>query len=255
MSAAILAMRRARFVALIYLLGALLFLAGCKTIQQPWAWVDEPENQVWMPVTIELLGRTVTFSVPDSDSRMGTNTITALGEGVEEREGRIWVPNSSASAPVSGLAGFFWERYWGGYFRPDVDNYYLVVRVWHHDRAPSLFDLTPAQRKERLVQDHNDGFDDSEYGQWSKSVFNVELHESSQGYIWTNESSPARVKYSEEFKIPITVRHELEFDFYYRMDDDEGKSNTKDWYERRKALSRKILDTVRITPEPKLPSD
>lgn len=248
-------MQLARSIGFAVVLVGAIAVAGCKTIQNPWAWVDEPENQAWKPVTIELLGRTVTFSVPDSDSRHGTNTIMVFSEGVEEREGQIWVPNSSASAPVSGIAGFYWERYWGGYFRPDVDNYFLVVRVWHHDRAPSLFDLTPTQRKVRLVEEHNDGFDDSEYGQWRKSGFKVDLHASSQGYIWTNESSPARVKYSEEFKIPITVRHELEFDFYYRMDDEEGESNTEEWYERRKALSRKILDTVKISPEPPLPSD
>lgn len=223
---------------------------GCKSIQEPWAWMDEPNDQTWIDMQIEVFGRTVYFSVPDSSNGVGTSAIRTMRFEESRTDNHITVPIEYWSARATRITGFDWERYWGGYFSEDQRNYALSLSVEFAGDDVELLDETIVERQERRKQDYLSLFKDSdpEYAQWKRDMFKIGRYKSSQGYVWTVENWPPRVLSFETFVIPISDRHEITFDFYYRMENGEPQ-NSEAWYERRKAISRKILDTVRIEPE------
>ena len=105
---------------------------------------------------------------------------------------------------------------------------------------------------DRTRANYYSGFQDNDYGRWRKALFEIEPYASSQGYRWTVERWGSNSRDNERFKIPITDVHEVEFAFYYRMDDIKPV-NDEAWYQRRIKLARQILDSVRIKPELNIP--
>lgn len=237
---------------LVVMAPGLALVAACKSIQDPWYWLDEPDNQVWVPVTVEAYGRTIEFSIPDSAPALGSNVIATPRLGKTREDNTIVVPLDSFNLPAKNCAAFIWEHYWGGFRWDDVINFQLFVTLIRADDVDKLLDLTVEERMERTRADYYGDFQDNDFGRWKKDLFQIEPYASSQGYRWTLERWGPNPRDNERFKIPITDVHELELSFYYRMNELKPV-NDEAWYQRRIKLARQILDSVRITPELNLP--
>ena len=96
-------------------------------------------------------------------------------------------------------------------------------------------------------------YEDFEPGRWRDVVLErliVEDYQSKQGYIWVVENKPTVKSFHEQFKLPISDHRQLVVWFWYNEDWVEGHPG---WLERRKALSRRILDSVRLSEPTRLP--
>jgi hypothetical protein len=103
------------------------------------------------------------------------------------------------------------------------------------------------QERIRTVKKHYEDFDE---GQWRDYVLEnlfAEEYQSRQGYQWVVQNLPTVMRYHEVFKLPVSEEHQLVVWFWYN---ENWVKDHPDWFERRKALSRRILDTVRLS-EPK----
>jgi hypothetical protein len=84
-------------------------------------------------------------------------------------------------------------------------------------------------------------------GKWREIVLkNLKIveYESNQGIHWLLENLPTVMQHHEVFSVPISDEHELIVWFWYNED---WVKDHPEWYERRKALSRRILDSVRLS--------
>ncbi len=233
-------------------LSAILTLSLIQSAQaEPWSWLDNPEKQKWSEITINGYERQIVFSIPEKAYR-GASVIRvpALEKGLNDQV--INVPASALNKVSHRVIGFDWERRWGGFFKKDVTDYSLSVHVRHVDDA-QLLNLSVAERIERIRDQYKQFYAEHDSVPAAKEYFfeqfKVEPYVSSQGFEWVWENKPNIVKESINFLLPISDDRELLFWFYYRMEV-KGPKKSPEWLERRKALSRKILDTVRIIPDP-----
>jgi hypothetical protein len=215
----------------------------------PWSWLDKPEEQRWGQVTINGYGRTIEFSVPDKAGKGGNHLIRmpALKKG--DRDQIINVSSEFEKNPGKRVAAFEWERYWGGFFKKDVADFTFNVFISYLGEDTNLLNLNVEGRIKRVEDYFHGRFSSERNHDWFFERFRIEPYESAQNYVWTLENSPTVVKEQDFFRLPLTQDHELVFWFYYRWEVQGGKGDPA-WLERRRELSRKILDTVRITPNP-----
>ncbi len=82
------------------------------------------------------------------------------------------------------------------------------------------------------------------FGPWPDDAVTKDLavsHQSKQGYQWTVESAPANWHIQDTFSLPVSSERQLVIRFSYDKDWAEGHPV---WYQRRKVLSGRILDSV-----------
>jgi hypothetical protein len=215
----------------------------------PWSWLDDTEQQYWSNITISGYGRMIEFSIPDRAKKRGSHVIRmpALNKG--EKDQHIEVSPDYLLHPGNRIAAYVWERYWGGFFKEDVTDYTFDVYVGYVGEDVDLLDLNVDDRIQRIKDYYHGRFNSERNHDWFFDRFRIDPYKSAQSYFWTQENSPTVLKEHETFRLPISQHHELLFTFYYRQELQGGKGDPA-WLERRRHLSRKILDTVRITPNP-----
>ncbi len=138
-----------------------------------------------------------------------------------------------------------YEWLWGGPIHKD-EGLYLFELAFSYHPGRHLLSESVEERKQNIRQH----FEDFEEGKWRDVVLDrliVEDYQSSQGYVWVMENVPTVMQYHEYFSLPISDERNLNVWFWYSQD---WVPDHPDWYERRKALSRRILDSVRLI-EPK----
>ncbi len=229
-----------------------LLLSPSMVQAEPWSWLDKPDKQEWSEITINGYERQVVFSIPDK-AKWGSTVIRVPVLERGHKDQVVDVPVSATAKFSHRVIGFDWERRWGGFFKKDVTDYSLRVIVITGESEANLLEQDLAERMERIRQSYKKIYDESPgVSEGEKFFFEsylIEPYESSQGYEWTRENNPTIVKESIDYRLPISENRELLFWFYYRMEV-KGPKKSPEWLERRKALSRKILDTVRIIPDP-----
>lgn len=137
---------------------------------------------------------------------------------------------------------FPYEWLWGGPIHKDK-GLYLFELGFTHDEGRRLLSEDVKSR----VQSIKSQYEDLEQATWRHYVLKKFIghgYQSKQGYQWVMENSPTVMQYHEVFYLPISDERELVVWFWYNED---WAKDHPEWYERRKALSRRILDTVKLS--------
>jgi hypothetical protein len=158
---------------------------------------------------------------------------------------KLYIKPESMDLLYIKILDFPYEWLWGGPMRKNKGLYLFELGFEHRINASLL-----AASTNKRIDVHREHYENFDEGTWRNIVLErlqfVE-YQSSQNYRWLMENMPTVTPYHEFFTIPISNERELVVWFWYNED---WVKDHPDWFERRKALSRRILDTVRIS-EPK----
>ena len=242
----------------IFIVGLIsLCLTSCYIpVRNAWDWLDDPELQFWMSVGFEGYGREFHFQVPDRLGTNGRSFITYPALKVATREQDIAVSFESQQTEANRIIEINWDHGKEGVFGPVTADYKLRVFILSYQDDTKLLDLDIHQRIAKTTADHWETYAGADQNldikYWRDLFFGkyqIQPYESSQSLLWTLENRPILVREHEYFRIPISDHHELVFWFWYHWQEEGGRTDPA-WLERRKDLSRKILDTVEISPNP-----
>ena len=229
-----------------------LILLAPPLAADPWSWLDKPERQYWSQITFRGYGPVISFAIPDNAKRWGAHTIRGPRLEKGQRDQDITVPPEYLYHIGRPVIGFDWEYYWGGFLKESLVDYTFRVRVHHVGIGANLLGMDAQARMDRVYRYFEKLYGPDKNDRATRFFFDrfhIEPYQSQQGYLWTVENKPSVVQQQEYFRLPITDEHEMIFWFYYRWEVAGGRGDPA-WLERRKALSRQILDTVRISPDP-----
>jgi hypothetical protein len=137
---------------------------------------------------------------------------------------------------------FPYEWLWGGPIHKDKGLYLFELGFTYKPGKKLL-----SEDVQSRIQRFENYYKDWDEGSWKSYVLkhlNVEEYQSQQGYLWVMKNLPTVKPHHEVFYLPISEDRELIVLFWYN--EDWAKDNPE-WYERRKALSRRILDTVKLS--------
>ena len=137
---------------------------------------------------------------------------------------------------------FPYEWQWGGPIHKD-NGLYLFELGFKYKKGSKLLTKSYENRIRRV----KNRYKNFEEGPWRDRVLDRSIatgYQSRQGYQWVLENLPTVMQYHEVFSLPISDERELIVWFWYNED---WVKDHPEWYERRKALSRRILDTVRLS--------
>lgn len=216
----------------------------------PWAWLDDPEQQRWVDVEIAGEDWQIDFQVPDNGTagieRM--ISIPPLDRGAESMT--IKVPGNSM-VDHERMAYFQWDNWWGGILEESGNDFRLDIWVYHYRNEKNLLDLDIDERVERRTSQWEQEYSDPLMRDNSirDNFFNryqISSHESEHGLSWVVENSPATKGDAVSYMIPLSDTQILDIGFFVNQKRYDWKDDPE-WNKRRWALSRKILDTVTIT--------
>ena len=137
---------------------------------------------------------------------------------------------------------FPYEWQWGGPIHKN-SGLYLFELGFTREKGRKLLN----ESFESRIQNIREKYSDIEQVAWREYVLKnyiVYKHQSKQGYQWVSQNLPTVMRHHELFSLPISDESELIVWFWYNED---WVKDHPEWYERRKALSRRILDTVRLS--------
>jgi hypothetical protein len=156
-----------------------------------------------------------------------------------------FIEHSKLKLSYTKVFDFPYEWLWGGPVHKDKGLYLFDLGfTYHPDRKLISEDV---QTRAQTIKKR---YEDFEKGSWRDYVLSnvvAEGYESKQGYQWVMENLPTVKQYHEVFNLPITNERQLVVWFWYNED---WVKDHPEWFKRRKALSRRILDTVKLS-EPK----
>jgi hypothetical protein len=160
---------------------------------------------------------------------------------MEFSEALIVDPESLQRSYTSVLK-FPYEWLWGGPIHKDR-GLYLFELGFKYDGERNLLSESVSSRIQTMIT----YYEEFEEGSWRDYVLDnlvVEEYSSQQGYRWVMKNLPTVMRFHEVFHLPISDEHQLVVWFWYNED---WVKDNPEWYERRKALSRRILDTVKLS--------
>jgi len=137
---------------------------------------------------------------------------------------------------------FPYEWLWGGPIHKDK-GLYLFELGFAYEKGRNLL----SEDVESRIQSVKSHYENFEEGRWRDIVLKRSIAEgfqSRQGYQWVMENLPTVIQHHEVYSLPISDEHEFVVWFWYNED---WAKDHPEWYERRKALSRRILDTVKLS--------
>lgn len=213
-----------------YIICACLFLAlnNCVVVDSSdFEYLDD-ENLELHPVQILGAERDVEISLPKS---------LAI-----ELPNSLFMKPEALILPYSKALDFPYEWLWGGPTRKDK-GLYLFELGFERRLNRSLLNETIDSR----IQLHRHRYEAFDEGTWRDIVLDrlsIVEYQSSQQYIWLLENMPTVLPHHEVFSIPVSDERELVVWFWYNED---WVTDHPEWFERRKALSRRILDTVQLS--------
>jgi len=152
------------------------------------------------------------------------------------------VDPASLGRQYTNVLKFPYEWLWGGPIHEDV-GLYLFKLGFTYDEGRKLLSESVSSRIQTMTR----YYEDFEEGSWRDYVLDnlvVEEYSSQQKYHWVMNNLPTVMRFHEVFHLPVSDERQLVVWFWYN--EDWVKENPE-WYERRKALSRRILDTVKLS--------
>jgi len=205
-----------------------MVLGSCMVVDPShFRYLDE-DSLEFNPVLIKGAERDVEISLPKSLATQISNTLS--------------VDLRSQERPYTKVLDFPYEWLWGGPINKDV-GLYLFELGFEQRVGQSLQSISA----DELIQVHRKRYEDFDEGTWREIVLErlkIVEYQSNNGNQWLLENMPTVKPYHEVFSIPVSEERELVVWFWYN--EDWAKDNPE-WYERRKALSRRILDTVKLS--------
>jgi len=237
-----------------------LIIGGCAAITaDPWGWLDDPEQQYWSDITIHGYGREIRFAVPDRWKPGGEHVRRWPKLEKGQRDQVVETTGISLYEPAIRLLIFHWDWYWQGFYKKGDYDFYLDVWVQYLEGQPQLLDLTPDQRVRRQVDYWQNVYDETDsitlkMKAYFFDEYRVAPYQNKHSVVWIHENQPQITADHEIYRIPISDHHELTFSFFVR----ENRFDLKDdpaWNQRRWEMTRKIMDTVQIIPNPYGDSD
>lgn len=144
---------------------------------------------------------------------------------------------------------FPYEQLWGGPLRKNKMLYWFSMGFMssRDGRIPLKGGPMLSEDVEIRMGAVTKYYEDFDEGVWRDVVLErlvVEKYISPRGYEWVMENAPTTRRHREHFTLPISDERELAIAFWYNED---WAKDHPEWYERRKALSRRILDSVKLS--------
>jgi hypothetical protein len=205
-----------------------LILGGCTVVDsRNFKYLDE-ENLELIPLQIIGAEQRIEISLPKSLAIEVPDRLVINPEALEQ--------------PYTKLLDFPYEWLWGGPARKD-QGLYLFKLALHYEQEEEFLSRNVDARIS-ATRRHYEGF---EQGQWRDYVIEqlaVKAYQSKRGYWWVMENKPTVKRHHEKFTLPIAEERQLVVWFWYNED---WVKDHPEWFKRRKALSRRILDTVKLS--------
>jgi hypothetical protein len=238
---------------ILLLLSLSLFLQGCSVMTaDTWSWLDEPENQKWVPVVFIADDWKLSMQVPDKR----TNGIerTTFRPPLEKGATVLVVDTSEKSISESTrMAHIQWESWRGGLFKDSGVDFYVDSWIRYLPDHGGL-DLDLEGRLERRVKQWETEFSDLRHSDPGVQEtffkdYEVWIYTSARGTEWIAENTPNKNRETKTIQAPLNEDLILDVGFFVNQKRYDWKDDP-DWNERRWKLARKILDTVTITRAP-----
>ena len=205
-----------------------ILLSSCAVVDSSnFEYLDE-DNLELQPVLIVGADQNVEISLPKSLSIDIPKTLL-----IEPERGEL---------SYTKALDFPYEWLWGGPAHKDK-GLYLFELAFLRENSGRAFSESVEDRI-RKARKHYEDFDEGKWRDYVLGELVVQEYKSKQGYLWVVENKPTVMKYHEQYILPISDEQQLVVWFWYNED---WVKDHPDWFERRKALSRRILDTVKLT--------
>jgi hypothetical protein len=205
-----------------------LGLSNCAVVDSSnFEYLDE-DNLELQSVLIVGADQNVEISIPKSLSIDIPKTLLVESERLE--------------LPYTKALDFPYEWLWGGPAHKDKGLYLFELAFLRENSGRALSESV--EDRIRNVRMRYENFDEGKWRDYVLAELVVQEYESKQGYWWVMENKPTIMKHHEQYVLPISDEHQLVIWFWYNED---WVKDHPDWFERRKALSRRIIDTVKLT--------
>jgi len=203
-------------------------LAGCAVFDSADFKYLDNENQEMHTVLVTGAEQVVEISLPKSRTVRLPDTLFMKPSGLQ--------------LGYVAAFSFPYEQLWSGPLRKNKMLYWFSMEFMSSEGRHMLSEDVGTRM--RVVTEFYEEFDASVWRDVVLERLVVEKYDSAQGYEWVMENAPTTRRHREHFTLPISDERELAIAFWYN--DDWAKDHTE-WYERRKALSRRILDSVKLS--------
>ena len=205
-----------------------LTLGSCVVVDSSdFRYLDD-ENLELNPMLITGPGRVIEISLPKSLATKLPDSVFMKPEGLE--------------LTYTKAMDFPYEWSWGGPIHKD-EGLYLFELGFTYDKDRKLL-FEDSESRIQYVKNHYEEFEEGSWRDYVLNKLSVEEYRSQQGYQWVVYNLPTVMQYHEVFQLPISNERQLVVWFWYNED---WVADHPEWFERRKALSRRILDTVKIS--------
>jgi hypothetical protein len=228
---------------------------GCSVISEdPWGWLEEPSEQIWKDIEINAISRNVVFAVPDRPRNSGSRTEYWSDVNASEDVSNINLSIEDERRAVAVLSRVDWDAWWGGFYKKGGEDFYLSVNVFFREDAPNFLDLSLDQRidwtysywKSKFLKPQSGRNPNKEY---FLEHFWLKTFEAESGLHFVRHNAPTGSESYQHFTIPLSDQHILDFAFFVN-DLRYGQKEDPKWNQSRWEMVEKIMNTVRITPDP-----
>lgn len=239
----------------ILFLGLLPLLAGCAALTaDPWGWMDDPAQQRWVEVRALVGEFEVRFSVPERLDGLTNRVRSNLRIGKASEPILVIVPHDY-SRIRNEVATLNWDYWWGGFFRGSGVDYFLQVQSLYWADAENLLDVTPAEFMDLRVEYYREIFpppDREPHGMHELFFrrFDTGIYTSATDLNWIFENNPMVQPKYMRYMLPIGDQYILNFGFFVNENSRSSREADPEWAKRRWDMTRKIIDTVEISPRP-----
>jgi len=205
-----------------------LVLGGCTVVDSSnFRYLDE-DNLELRPLQIIGAEQDVEISLPRSLSTEVPDSLVMKPESLEQ--------------PYAKLLDFPYEWLWGGPAHKD-EGLYLIEMAFHYQKKGEFLS-GDVDTRVIAIRKRYEGFDEGRWRDYVLETLVVKAYQSKQGYWWVVENKPTVKRHHEQFTLPIAEDRQLIVWFWYNED---WVKDHPEWFEKRKALSRRILDTVKLS--------
>lgn len=237
------------------ILFALVLVSACSVVSEdPWGWLEDPVEQTWRKVRIDAIGREIEFSIPDLANNLGNHVVVWPEEATDETDFKLVFPIERKNEPFTKLANFTWDTWWGGFYKKGGEDFYMSVGLFHLGSGSYLLNLDLNQRVQRTsdywlskISEPSGG--NKRYEKYFIEHLQVEPFVNNTGLGFVEHNAPRISGGHRKFTIPLSNHHYVEFGFYVNDLRYDSKEDPE-WNQSRWEMVEKIMNTVRITPDP-----
>ena len=220
----------------------------------PWDWLDHPEQQRWIDVTLSGDGWDILYSVPDRLKSSGQHTQSDPPLDISGSHRLFLLPPETPNKKWARLAAYNWDSWWGGFFKESGVDFWLEVAVNYYENENEFLDMNSEEFIQWKVAGHREFYAkhfkaSSEQENSFFKNYRIEKYVSANSITWIHENTPTVQGDYIVFMSPLSNSHILEFGFFVN----KKRYNWKDdpeWNKHRWDIVYKILDSVSITARP-----